>query len=49
MNAKQHMIIIKGEIKTSEIRFCQYNKNDKRMDVIFNDGKKFPYAYSNVE
>lgn len=49
MNATEHMIIIKGEIKTSEIRFCQYNANTQRMDVEFTNGRKYPYAYYNVE
>ncbi|MDD7638330.1 MAG: AAA domain-containing protein [Clostridiales bacterium] len=49
MNTRKHMIIIKGEIKTSEIRFCRYNANTQKMDVEFNNGKTYSYAYSNVE
>lgn len=49
MNTRKHMIIIKGEIKTPEIRFCQYNANVQKMDVEFNNGKTYSYAYSNVE
>lgn len=49
MNTRKHMIIIKGEIKTSEIRFCRYNANSQKMDVEFNNGKTYSYAYSNVE
>lgn len=43
------MILIKGQIKTSEIRFCQYNTNTKKMDIEFVNGRKYSYAYSNVE
>ncbi|MBD5461243.1 MAG: AAA family ATPase, partial [Lachnospiraceae bacterium] len=49
MNARKHMIIIKGEIKTSEIRFCRYNAVTQKMEVEFVNGKKYAYAYSNVE
>lgn len=49
MNARKHMIIIKGEIKTSEVRFCRYNSVTKKMDVEFINGEKYPYTYSNVE
>lgn len=49
MNTTKQMIIIKGEIKTPQIRYCQYNANTKKMDVEFTNGKKYPYAYYNVE
>jgi superfamily I DNA and/or RNA helicase len=43
------MIIIKGEIKTSEIMSCVYNRNTKKWEVKFNTGKIYSYAYLNVE
>lgn len=43
------MVIIKGEIKTSEIMSCVYNRNTKKWDVKFNTGKTYSYAYLNVE
>ena len=43
------MIIIKGEIKTPDIISCMYNSYTKKMDVKFNNGKTYSYAYSNVE
>lgn len=49
MNARKYMIILKGEIKTSEVRFCRYNAVTKKMDVEFINGKDFSYTYSNVE
>ena len=30
------MVIIKGEIKTSEIMSCGYNRNTQKWDVKFN-------------
>ena len=49
MNARKNMIIIKGEIKTPDIKICQYNPNTQKTDVVFNNGKKYSYSYSNVE
>lgn len=49
MNTRKHMIIIKGEIKTSEVKSCQYNSNTHKWDVEFNNGSKYSYAYFNVE
>lgn len=49
MNARYNMIIIKGEIKTSEVVSCQYNGDTKNWAVQFNNGKKYSYGYSNVE
>ncbi|MBD5470700.1 MAG: AAA family ATPase [Lachnospiraceae bacterium] len=49
MNTKKHMIIIKDEIKTSEIKFCKYNAHTQKMDIEFNSGRTYSYAYSNVK
>ena len=49
MNTRYYMVIIKGEIKTSEIMSCVYNRNTQEWDVKFNTGKTYSYAYSNVK
>ena len=49
MNTRYYMVIIKGEIKTSEIMSCVYNRNTQKWDVKFNPGKTYSYAYLNVE
>ncbi len=49
MDTRYNMVIIKGEIKTSEIKICQYNRNTKKWDVQFNNGETYPYAYTNVK
>ena len=49
MNAREQMIIIKGEIKTSEVKSCRHNADTQKMDVEFNNGKIYSYACSNVE
>ena len=49
MNTKYNMVIIKGEIKTSEIMSCVYNRDTQKWDIKFNNGKTYSYAYANVE
>ena len=49
MNTRYYMVIIKGEIKTSEIMSCVYNRDNQKWDVKFNNGKIYSYAFSNVE
>ena len=49
MNTKCYMVIIKGEIKTSEIQSCVYNRDDQKWHVRFNNGKIYSYGYLNVE
>lgn len=45
MNTRYYMVIIKGEIKTSEIMSCGYNRNTPKWDVKFNTGK-IRYVYN---
>lgn len=49
MDTRYYMVIIKGEIKTSEIMSCGYNRNTQKWDVKFNNGKTYSYAYLNVK
>lgn len=49
MNTRYYMVIIKGEIKTSEIMSCVYNRDNQKWDVKFNNGRIYSYAYLNVE
>lgn len=49
MNTKNNMLIIKGEIKTSEVISCQYNQDTHKWYVKFKNGKLYAYTYSNVE
>lgn len=49
MNARRQIILIKGEIKTADISFCQYNRETHKWDVRFNNGKTYSYSYMNVE
>lgn len=49
MNARKNMILIKGSIKTSEVRSCQWNAEAQRVNVEFNNGKIYTYVSSNVE
>ena len=49
MDTRNYMILVKGEIRTSEISLCRYNADTKKWDVKFNNGKIYPYGYLNVE
>ena len=49
MNTRYYMVIIKDEIKTSEIMSCVYNRDTQKWDVKFNTGKTYSYSYRNVE
>ena len=49
MDTRRYMVIIKGVIKTSEIKSCNYNRNTQKWDVKFKKGKKYSYIFSNVE
>ncbi|MFI3175976.1 MAG: AAA domain-containing protein [Eubacteriales bacterium] len=43
------MIIIKGEIKTSQIKSCNYNPVTKKWDITFQNGKMYSYSYLSVD
>ncbi len=49
MNARHRMIIIKGEIKTSEVISCRYNDSAQKWNVKFCNGKIYSYGHANVE
>ncbi len=50
MNTKKHMIIVKGEIKTPEIKFCHYNAQTQKMDITYQSGisGRASYRLSNL-
>lgn len=35
MNTRNKMVIVKGEVKTSEIISCKYNYESKKWEVTF--------------
>lgn len=49
MNTKKYMIIIKGEVKTSQVKSCRYIKTTGKWNVEFNSGKRFSYNSFNIE
>lgn len=44
---KSYKILLKGEDRTDDV--LSYNRGDRKVEVIFNDGKKFSYNIENVE
>lgn len=50
MNTSKYMIIVKGVIKTKDIRSCKYDCETKKWNVVYyNNETVFSYAYTNVE
>ena len=49
MDAKNEMIIIKGEIKTSDVQSCKYNNATNKWDVEYNSGRVYSYGKHNVK
>ncbi len=49
MNTKAYMVIIKGEIRTSEVQSCQYDHLTNKWDVTFRKGKTYSYSCENIE
>lgn len=49
MDARNNMIIAKGEPITSRVTYCAYNPVTRKYDVTFQDGNVFHYAYQNIE
>lgn len=48
MNTRTTMVIAKGKIITSDIKFCNYNDSTGKYDIVFKSGKTFSYNYENV-
>lgn len=48
MNTMQNLIIIKGKVKTKEIECCIYNRESRKYDVRFNNGREYSYLPANV-
>ena len=48
MNTRNNMVIAKGKIVTSDIKFCKYNEQTRKYDIVFNNGKQFSYNFNNV-
>lgn len=49
MNTKKYMIIIKGEIKTRDVKFLEQDDASHKMNVTFNNRKTYSYTLDNVE
>ena len=48
MNTRNNMVIAKGKIVTADIKFCKYNEQTRKYDIVFNNGKQFSYNFNNV-
>ena len=43
------MVVTKGKQNTRDIVSCKYNEETHMWDVIYKEGKKYNYAYNNIE
>jgi hypothetical protein len=48
LNIEKNLILIKGEDKTEQISYCEY-ESSKWHIVYYNNSKVYSYAYLNVE
>lgn len=49
MNTTKYMIIIKGEIKTRDVKYLEQDDTSHKMNVTFNNRKTYSYTLDNVE
>lgn len=49
MNTTKYMIIIKGEIKTRDVKYLEQDDASHKMNVTFNNRKTYSYTLDNVE
>jgi len=48
LNTEKHLILIKGEDKTRDIRSCEYLSGEGKYRVTFSGGRSYEYAFCNV-
>jgi len=49
MDRNKHLILIKGNDTTADIKSCEYTPSTRKYNVIFNNGKTYPYGYNSIE
>ena len=48
MDERKHLILLKGQNKTKNIRFIKPNEQGRGYDISFGDGKTYTYGYTSV-
>lgn len=48
MDERKHLILLKGQNKTKEIRFIKRNEQGRGYDISFDNGKTYTYGYTSV-
>lgn len=48
MDSSKYMIIIKGKISTHNVKMCENNIYTGKIDITFNNGRKYSYLAGNV-
>ncbi len=49
MDQNRNLILLKGEIKTLKVQFCNYNPNTGKYDISFGGDRIYTYNYDAVE
>lgn len=49
MDERRHLILIKGENKTWQIKWCHYDPQNRRYQVTFDNNKTYAYGYNSVD
>ena len=48
MDASKFMIVLKGKIRTVDVKSCVFNAHTRKYDLVFQNNKKYSYLPSNV-
>ena len=48
MDERKHLILVHGENKTKDIRFCKYNPQTQRYEITFANGSSYSYSYNSI-
>ena len=46
MDERKHLILLKGQNKTKEIRFIKRNEQGRGYDISFGNGKTYTYGHT---
>ncbi|MEG0379316.1 MAG: AAA domain-containing protein, partial [Eubacterium sp.] len=49
MDGSKHLILLKGKDKTADVKWCKYNPNVQKYEVVFSNERHYFYNYIFVE
>ena len=48
MDERKHLILLKGQNKTKDIRFIKLNEQGRGYNISFDNGRTYTYGYTSV-